>query len=88
MALVSESEKIRQVASLDSKGDFCFMLSPGKYSLKVITSVCVQCISNAVALLSRIHPTSKWLPRLLQPLYTCSYMYIYSVYTVHVHVYS
>uniref|UniRef100_A0A1X7V156 Uncharacterized protein n=1 Tax=Amphimedon queenslandica TaxID=400682 RepID=A0A1X7V156_AMPQE len=27
-------------------------------------------ISNAVALLSRIHPQTKWLPRLLQPCYT------------------
>ena len=27
-------------------------------------------ISNVVALLSRIHPTSKWVPRLLQPCYT------------------
>uniref|UniRef100_A0A1X7VJS2 Uncharacterized protein n=1 Tax=Amphimedon queenslandica TaxID=400682 RepID=A0A1X7VJS2_AMPQE len=27
-------------------------------------------ISNVVALLSRIHPQTKWLPRLLQPCYT------------------
>uniref|UniRef100_A0A1X7TXK3 Uncharacterized protein n=1 Tax=Amphimedon queenslandica TaxID=400682 RepID=A0A1X7TXK3_AMPQE len=27
-------------------------------------------INNAVALLIRIHPTSKWLPQLLQPCYT------------------
>uniref|UniRef100_A0A1X7UAB3 Uncharacterized protein n=1 Tax=Amphimedon queenslandica TaxID=400682 RepID=A0A1X7UAB3_AMPQE len=27
-------------------------------------------ISNAVALLSRIHPQTRWLPQLLQPYYT------------------
>uniref|UniRef100_A0A1X7T1Z9 Uncharacterized protein n=1 Tax=Amphimedon queenslandica TaxID=400682 RepID=A0A1X7T1Z9_AMPQE len=39
-----------------------------KVTQKLGQSSCT--ISNAVALLSRIHPQTKWLPRLLQPCYT------------------
>ena len=54
-----------------------FMMSGGaiswlsrKQPVVALSTTEAEYISNAVALLSRIHSTSKWLPRLLQPCYT------------------
>ena len=47
---------------------FGFFLRIFKFAPKSGQSPCT--ISNAVALLSRIHPSFKWLPQLLQPCYS------------------